>query len=168
MNRLKKWWKECLAGAATAGLVVAAIFSIQVNVPVVNSPHVEWQSNTLAVLIEPYASTTTAYIVEVGAGFVFDGASEPRAAWTELGLTPFSGVSLRASLTHDALYCSQWLPRTVADGIFREILLADGVQKDKAETMFRAVSDFGEVVWAKHSGTDVEVARIKVSVKKRF
>lgn len=58
----------------------------------------------------------------VPAGFIFDGASIPKAAWTGLGLHPFSSEVVRAGLIHDYLYAKKLLPREDCDKVLRRIL----------------------------------------------
>ena len=73
--------------------------------------------------------------------YAFDGASGPTAD------TP---STMRAACVHDALYAllrsGQLDPkyRGVADLIFRNILLEDGVFPPRAELFYRGVATFGE------------------------
>ena len=99
----------------------------------------------------------------VPAGFTFDGASIPRAAWSVVGLTP-GGPILAAATVHDLLYrfdgklppgcllerevAGDWRPldyafsRKEADAIFREIMRATGA--------FRGLQ-----IWAAHAAVRV-------------
>lgn len=84
----------------------------------------------------------------IPAGYRFDGASIPRAAWSAIGYTPFHPRVVGAALPHDFLYeqegpCS----RRVADDIFLDILLEDGVPESDALLMYRAVRTFGRMFW---------------------
>ena len=99
----------------------------------------------------------------VPAGFTFDGASIPRAAWSAVGLTP-GGPILAAATVHDLLYrfdgklpsgCllerdygDEWreldytFTRKEADAIFREIMRTTGA--------FRGLQ-----IWAAHAAVRV-------------
>lgn len=65
--------------------------------------------------------------IEVPHGFIFDGASIPRFAWSLLGLYPFSSEVVRAGLIHDFLYRKQFLTRHEADDVLRRILIYEGI-----------------------------------------
>ena len=60
--------------------------------------------------------------IRVPAGFIFDGASIPKVAWTGLGLYPFSSEVVKAGLVHDFLYTKKTLPREECDKVLRRIL----------------------------------------------
>ena len=61
-------------------------------------------------------------LIEVPAGFIFDGASIPRAAWTLLGVTPFDGRIIHAAVIHDWLYSTRQRSRKTSDKIFKRIM----------------------------------------------
>ena len=75
---------------------------------------------------------------EVPAGFVFDGASVPRFFWRVVS-TPFQPKVMRAACIHDYLYRNHIVEKDVADEKFKSVLIADGVDKERAETMFTGV-----------------------------
>ncbi|RMD97821.1 MAG: DUF1353 domain-containing protein [Bacteroidetes bacterium] len=76
--------------------------------------------------------------VEIPAGMPTDGASVPRPMrW----IFPPVGDYLRAAVVHDAALKQN--PRQVADEIFLEAMLYDGVPEWKAYTLFGAVRLFG-------------------------
>ncbi len=73
---------------------------------------------------------------------VIDGASIPAFLWDDVG-PPFVGHYRRASVIHD-VYCNNHLqPAQEVHDCFKEMMLADGVSKVKAEIMYQAVNKFG-------------------------
>ena len=70
-------------------------------------------------------------------GFVSDGASIPRAAWSAVG-GPLSGRYRRAAVLHDYLMSVGSHER--AHAVFRRAMLADGVDPEQAELFYNAVT----------------------------
>ena len=165
-DHLKAFWRRYFSGGLV-GLAIAAIVSVQVNQPVQNSPVVRWVDNLNIELVNDFVITTRQYVIYEKAGFRSDGASEPRASWTALGMQPFSGASIEASLAHDGLYQGELLPRAECDLIFRELLFKAGVESNKTEIMYQAVSRAGGVVWSRHTPESIRRAREFVSVSKQ-
>ena len=112
-----------------------------------------------------YSSDLADAVITVPEGFVYDGASVPRAAWNIV--RPF-GRTLRASVIHDWLYDQRgrWDPamfavlgddtgegaREIADAIFREAMRVDRVPPwnvtwFQREGSYRAVRTFGREAW---------------------
>lgn len=87
------------------------------------------------------------YIIPVG--FRSDGASIPRPLWPIVG-SPFSPKLLEAAFVHDYLYRNGY-DRYYSDCKFREILIANRVNKSRAEVMFKGVRAFG---WIHHKEKD--------------
>ncbi len=82
-------------------------------------------------------------IHKVEKGTVVNGASIPRAAWTILGYTPWSGKSQRPAILHDfqcenALFTSDRVHK-----LFYETLQSEGVSDYKSRLMYAAVANFG-------------------------
>lgn len=167
IKHLKEFWQRYF-GYGIFAVIIGAMVTSQPNVTVSISPVVKWVSNTEIELVQPYSITTADWIVDFKQGFQSDGASEPRATWTALGLTPFSGASIDASLTHDGLTRAELLARTECNLIFRELLLKNGVVSNKAEAMYQAVERAGAMVWSKHTDATVQEARKFVSGKPRY
>jgi hypothetical protein len=165
-DHLKAFWRRYVGGGLL-GIVVAAIMATQPDVPVLQSPVVKWRSNTDIELLQPYAVTTTAGIVTMAEGFRSDGASEPPAAWTVLGLHPFSGATIRAALTHDAMIRAELRDAETCNRVFYEILIQDGVQADKALCMYEAVCRASDAVWARHTTESVSEALRYVTITER-
>lgn len=102
----------------------------------------------------------TVFIAE---GFVFDGASIPKAFWSLIG-SPFSGKYRQSALIHDALYASELVPRDEADKCFLELMEKDGVSWLKRYTMYNAVRVGGYFVWKNHKKETIEEARKYVRI----
>lgn len=76
-------------------------------------------------------------------GFVSDGGSIPRLAWTAGGITPFDPRELAAFLIHDACYVFvklKLMERLQADEILDKALKCNAVQKS---IIYRSVRVFG-------------------------
>jgi hypothetical protein len=165
-DHLRAFWRR-YCGGGILGIVLAAIVAVQPDVPVLQSPVVKWHSNTDIELFQPYAVTTTAGIVTMDTGFRSDGASEPPAAWTALGLHPFSGATIRAALTHDAMTRAELRDAETCNRVFYEILMQDGVEPNKALCMHEAVCRASDAVWARHTTESVSEALRYVTITER-
>lgn len=106
-------------------------------------------------LVEDFALVLLAILIRVPKGFIFDGASIPRAAWSVLGYTPFHPQVILAALVHDWLYLNHQCSRAEADLIFKILLLKNGVDPHAAEQMYLAVRSAGWLFW-RHSENDLE------------
>ena len=84
--------------------------------------------------------------VRVPKFFQYDGSSLPMVAWPIFG-TPFSPHLMGASVFHDWLYHIHAVPKVVADGLFHQMLVEDGVDATKAWLMVQAVEKFGDDSW---------------------
>ncbi len=112
-----------------------------------------------------YSSDIADAVITAPEGFVIDGASVPRAAWSIV--RPF-GRTLRASVIHDRLYDTRgrWPgelfvvvgadtgeeARKLADDIFREAMRVDAAEPwnvtwFQREGSYRAVRTFGREAW---------------------
>lgn len=106
-------------------------------------------------------------MIEVKAGFVYDGASIPRLFWSLIG-SPFTGTHTRAAFIHDALYAAESYDRKICDWIFLQILQKHGCSWIKRNTLWLAVRIFGGFVWKKHTEKSVAKARRVVAVSKEM
>lgn len=99
-------------------------------------------------LLEPfrYRSALLARVIEVPEGFVYDGASIPRALWWLIG-GPFTGRYRRAALLHDYLYTVRVCSREEADQVLLEAMVEDRVPKWRRWAMFQAVRLGGGAAW---------------------
>lgn len=78
-------------------------------------------------LLAPYAwHDPVQGLIEVPAGFLFDGASIPRLAWTIIGVTPFDHKIIHAAVIHDWLYSTRSLSRKLSDDVFKRIMKREG------------------------------------------
>ena len=80
----------------------------------------------------------------VPAGFRTDFASVPRLFWR---VVPPWGRYSPAAAVHDYLYATGQMSRRDADVVFYDKMIALGVNKAKAWTMYRAVRMFGGLAW---------------------
>jgi hypothetical protein len=115
--------------------------------------HIEKISSREYKLLSPVAFKD----IVVPRGFVFDGASVPRAFWWFA--SPFTGNYTRGALIHDWLYCTELVSKKEADNIFYKIMLIDGVSRWKATAMYMAVKVFGCSVYGKHTIQEVNKCR---------
>ncbi len=120
-------------------------------------------SDELYKVIKPYRFTVffscdTALTFTIHEGFIFDGASIPRAFWRLIG-HPMQPRTLVAALMHDYLYATEFLERKTADWIFLEMLQKSGVGWIKRNLMWGAVDLFGGSVWRSHTLKSVLDAR---------
>jgi hypothetical protein len=110
--------------------------------------------NTL-VLLEDYTATFTPKGVDYGIritvpeGFISDGASVPRFAWTISGIRPVGLISA-AALVHDWLYVKGGvagpfrLTKKEADYLFYTMCKKAGMNKFKCKMAYWAVRMFGK------------------------
>ncbi|MBR2839302.1 MAG: DUF1353 domain-containing protein [Kiritimatiellae bacterium] len=98
------------------------------------------------------------YIVEINAGFVFDGASVPRWLWRLCG-HPMEVPRVAAALAHDFLYRAHLRKRELADKIYRAICLKVGMSSLRSNTEYAMVRLFGGSAWKSYNGHQIELAR---------
>lgn len=127
------------------------------------SPVISAYSNRKYRLADDYLLDYAGWHIAIAAGFIFDGASIPRLLWRVVG-HPWQGLVLPAAAVHDALYATHLTTREQADELFRTLLLANGVGKLKAGTMYRAVRMFGGFAWNEPSEYEQVVSRRRVRV----
>lgn len=97
--------------------------------------------------------------VKIGAGFVFDGASIPRALWRVCG-HPLEAPRFVAALVHDWLYAAHVTTRAEADAIYRAILRAVGVAGWRCAIEYAALRLAGGAAWKSHGPEDRTAARL--------
>lgn len=128
-------------------------------------PRVTFLTGDYAMLVDNYRLWIPSLksFIDIYKGFWYDGASKPSILWNLPFVgTPWDADSLPAATVHDFLCHTRFVPRGVADGIWHELLLANGVNKAKAYTFYKAVragSICGigkpseeEVAWARRFG----------------
>jgi len=79
-------------------------------------------------------------------GFICDLNSIPRFMWWESTPTDFP----QAGATHDWLYDRQ-VPQELADGVYREILIALNMSEFRANLRWRALRIFGGPAYRSHA-----------------
>jgi hypothetical protein len=79
--------------------------------------------------------------VHIPPKFKWDGASIPRFLWRIIG-SPFQPKLMVPSLVHDYLYGegeASGYTRKEADKLFKKLLMANGVDEERAESMYAGV-----------------------------
>lgn len=87
-----------------------------------------------------YQSDLMMHEMCVPAGFETDLASVPRKLPIAWGL--FGGRGMRAAVLHDWLCRYNAIPRDMADLVFREALVSDGMPVARAQAMYAAVAAY--------------------------
>ena len=98
------------------------------------------------VLVEDYYAEYVGMIFQLKKGFIFDGASIPIYA-RAITYPPFHPDVMAAAIVHDYLYKNKPVNRKLADMIFYNRLIVNGVSKIKAKMMYRALRIFGGFSW---------------------
>jgi hypothetical protein len=117
-------------------------------------------------LDEDYTATVVfrgvLFIITIPAGYLYDGASVPRALWSVSGLTP-DGLIRAAALVHDWIYvhkgripsfhghipCKLRLTRAQTDRIFLDHMEWSGMGWWARNIAFSAVRAYGWTQWKK-------------------
>ena len=86
--------------------------------------------------------------VDVPAGFVSDGASIPKIAWSIVG-GPWTGKYRNAAVVHDYLYSVQTFTRRITDREFLRGMKGLGVSWWKRRLMHRCVRLVAWIPWRK-------------------
>ena len=116
--------------------------------PYLNKTRVLWDIDYLG----------TQYCFVIPKGYRWNGANIPRAVWWLIGSMGEADF-LDASMVHDTLCEDHSLvgyDRQLSSIIFREILVASGVSRFKAEIMYKSVD-----IWQKFFGKDLNGKRLK-------
>lgn len=97
--------------------------------------------------------------------FQYDGASIPPAAWQAIG-TPFEPRFMVAAVFHDWLYHTHQIDKEDTDGLFYDLLVANGVNKVKAALMKAAVEAFGGWYWNNDSDDLAYLKRLAARIRR--
>ena len=122
-------------------------------------PVVEFMDERNIILVDAWSIATSAGIISVLPGATSDGASTPEIIWSLPGFNPFEGDTFPAAFAHDQLYAGELCPREQADQVLKELLIANGVSWERAETYWAAVREFGGNVWNTHTPEGIALAR---------
>jgi hypothetical protein len=98
-------------------------------------------------LVEEFEIRINNQVILIPKGFRFDGASIPNLVWGLINLKPTDAQVLIPALAHDFFYTYHIFSREKSDKLFRDLLVQNGVNKWKVETMYRAVRMFGWRSW---------------------
>lgn len=167
MSTWQKYRKAIIGSLAGIGVWIAAILAFQ---PAVSPPAIPlWHSGINEwIVTNNYQTTETVsgmtYTVTIKEGFETDGASIPDLLVAPLGLSRDAASIIRGALIHDAIYASELLDRQTADSILYAACLKDGMDPDKAVAVWRAVHEWGFVVWDRHTPESIAMARSMVSI----
>lgn len=96
--------------------------------------------------------------IVVKPGFLFDGASIPRALWRLCG-HPMEVPRVAAALAHDWLYSAHVCDRKIADQIYRVLCKKLGISGFAAGTEYYTLRLFGGSAWKSHDANDEAFAR---------
>ena len=99
-------------------------------------------------LKEPLTVHYGGLVVIVPVGFESDGASVPRFFWRVV-FPPGDDKALRAAFAHDYIYRTHpdgWT-RELADLMFHDLLIEDGIPKIRAELAWAGVRLGGRKAW---------------------
>ena len=91
--------------------------------------------------------------LDVKAGFVFDGASIPRALWRVCG-HPLEAPRIAAALAQDWIYASKCVSRAEADLIYRTVCAWVGIRPFCRNVEYVALRLCGWVAWRGHTVGD--------------
>ena len=128
---------------------------------VIRGPRYEQVEDRLWEVCEPYSIETPYGLFRIPAGFRFDLASVPRAAWTVVG-APFE-FGRAAPILHDLLYhyggcvpfamLEPWraFTRGDADRLFWDTMTAEKIPFFRRRLGYWAVKMFGGIAWAKRT-----------------
>lgn len=94
-------------------------------------------------VVEDFTVKTSYGIFTVPKGMITDLASVPRCLWCIL--PPFGNYTI-ASVLHDYLYGSKIVSFSVADKVFKEVMLKYNTPKIQANIMYLSVRFFSGVI----------------------
>lgn len=89
-------------------------------------------------LLKDFTITVNNETITIPNGLQYDGASIPAIAWT-ITYTPFHPMVMCPAICHDWLYANHQVEREVADKIFHQLLLDNGVGSKTAYLMYLGV-----------------------------
>jgi hypothetical protein len=98
------------------------------------------------ILLKNYYLVWNGQLIFIPAGFIFDGASIPAAAWP-ITYSPFLPQVLLAALLHDWCYATHIMTRLESDMLFKEVCLACHASKGRVFMMYTMLKVFGSFAW---------------------
>ena len=104
--------------------------------------------------------------ITVRKGFIFDGASIPRALWRLCG-HPMEVPRVAAALAHDWIYASHAVDRATADAIYREICRMVGISWLRHSVEYGTLRLCGGAVWDSHGPNDITFARSHGAIEQK-
>jgi hypothetical protein len=105
-----------------------------------------------------WETDTQSYVLTAPKGFLWDGATIPRALWSLAGYHP-SGLMLAPSMWHDYIYVNKgkfinqstneevYISRKHSDVLFYRHMILAGIEPKKAKLFYQIVRLAGRVYW---------------------
>lgn len=97
-------------------------------------------------LLSPLIYEDEKYHIETMSGFIYDGGSIPRL-FRSIDC-PLGGIGSRAYCVHDILYGTQLVGRYEADRVLYRALIADGMDRARAISIYLAVRTGGALAYS--------------------
>jgi hypothetical protein len=120
------------------------------------SPHVYAISDSEVYLLDDYTVDTIIGRITVKRGFIFDGASIPKFAWSILGENPFSGKIMAAAIIHDILYRIHYVKYLKANDVWDDLCKRNNVALTKRIIMTQILNAFGWIAYNRMTLKDIE------------
>jgi len=111
----------------------------------------DWVENFDRIILEnplEYWDERSHQLFVIPEGFVTDCASIPQFLWSVLG-HPFGKNIRKASTLHDFLYRNNVVKRKVADQMFYDALVDEGMDQDRAQVYYSGVRIGGSKAYQK-------------------
>lgn len=114
------------------------------------SPKIYFISDKEAYLLEDYIIDTIIGKITIKYGFIFDGASIPKFAWSLIGEHPFSGKLLPAAIVHDILYRTHYVGYLKANDVWYDLCVINNVALGKRQIMTQTLNTVGWIAYNKN------------------
>jgi len=115
-------------------------------------------------IYKKFQYTNKYYDIIIKKGFITDGATIPRFAWSIVGC-PLNGNYVGPSIIHDALYATNLLSRKESDQLFIDLLKEAGVGYIKRKLFYNVLRVFGYTFY-NNSDEYIQEQKKFVTIKK--
>ena len=119
------------------------------------------QDGKKRLLLADYTYENDKYVITLKPGFITDGASIPRFAWSIIS-SPFFGPLVYGAMIHDGLYTKMYLPRKECDKLLRQMAKEKKFNRVKRFLVYYVVRLFGGSHWNKDTSAETHLVTIKV------
>ena len=126
---------------------------LYLNLP---SPHIYAISDSEVYLLDDYTVDTIIGMITVKRGFIYDGASIPKFAWSLLGENPFSGKIQPASIIHDILFRTHYVKYLKANDVWDDLCIRNNLANTKRVIMTQALNAVGWVAYNNNTQKDID------------